>query len=78
MPELIRLQTPDFEFSVWANDISQRSAVYQNTMAHRANACYVQPNYELRFAPAAELSNTVEPQGLIKDRLIDSKVHIRC
>lgn len=69
MPELIRLQTPDFEFSVWANDISQRLRVYQNTVAHRASANDVQPSYELRFAPAAQLSNAIEPQGLVADGL---------
>ncbi len=37
MPELIRLQTPEFEFSVWANDISQRTKVYQSTVANRAS-----------------------------------------
>lgn len=37
MPELIRLQTPDFEFAVWANDISQRAKVYQSTVANRAS-----------------------------------------
>lgn len=37
MPELIRLQTPDFEFSVWANDISQRAKVYHTTVANRAS-----------------------------------------
>ena len=72
MPELIRLQTPDFEFSVWANDISQRLSVYQNTMAHRASANDVQPSYELRFAPAAQLSNAIEPQGLVADGLAKS------
>ncbi|EGL53541.1 hypothetical protein MAMP_01256 [Methylophaga aminisulfidivorans MP] len=72
MPELIRLQTPDFEFSVWANDISQRLRVYQNTMAHRASANDVQPSYELRFAPAAQLSNAIEPQGLVADGLVQS------
>src|SRR5690554_3364900 len=72
MPELIRLQTPDFEFSVWANDISQRLSVYQNTMAHRASANDVQPSYELRFAPAAELNNAIEPQGLVVDGLVQS------
>ncbi|GHY68454.1 hypothetical protein VCSRO168_2215 [Vibrio cholerae] len=72
MPELIRLQTPDFEFSVWANDISQRLSVYQNTMAHRASANDVQPSYELRFAPAAQLSNAIEPQGLVEDGLAKS------
>ncbi|EGZ6884018.1 restriction endonuclease-like protein [Vibrio cholerae] len=72
MPELIRLQTPDFEFSVWANDISQRLRVYQNTMAHRASANHAQPSYELRFAPAAQLSNAIEPQGLVADDLVQS------
>lgn len=72
MPELIRLQTPDFEFSVWANDISQRLSVYQNTMAHRVSANDVQPSYELRFAPAAQLSSAIEPQGLVADGLVQS------
>ena len=72
MPELIRLKTPDFEFSVWANDISQRLRVYQNTMAHRASANHAQPSYELRFAPAAQLSNAIEPQGLVADDLVQS------
>lgn len=74
MPELIRLQTPDFEFSVWANDISQRLSVYQNTMAHRASANHVQPSYELRFAPAAQLSNAIEPQGVVADDLVKSEL----
>ncbi|EOW9345549.1 DUF2357 domain-containing protein [Vibrio cholerae] len=74
MPELIRLQTPDFEFSVWANDISQRLSVYQNTMAHRASANDVQPSYELRFAPAAQLSNAIEPQGLVADAFVQSSL----
>lgn len=72
MPELIRLQTPDFEFSVWANDISQRLRVHQNTMAHRASANHAQPSYELRFAPAAQLSSAIEPQGLVADGLVQS------
>lgn len=67
MPDLIRLQTSYFEFSVWANDISQRLSVYKNTLAHRAIANHAQPSYELRFAPAAELSNAIEPQGLVAD-----------
>ena len=68
MPELIRLQTPDFEFSVWANDISARAKVYQATVAKRASYILehaqsdaepelesLEPSYKLRFAPAAEL-----------------------
>ncbi|HCJ7265928.1 TPA: restriction endonuclease-like protein [Vibrio cholerae] len=74
MPELIRLQTPDFEFSVWANDISQRLSVYQNTMAHRASANDVH-SYELRFAPAAQLSSAIVPQGLVADGLVQSALY---
>ena len=37
MPELIRLKTPDFEFSVWASDINQRAKVYHNTVTSRAS-----------------------------------------
>ncbi|EKO3666867.1 restriction endonuclease-like protein [Vibrio metschnikovii] len=72
MPELIRLQTPDFEFSVWANDISQRLSVYQHTVAHRASANHAQPCYELRFAPAAQLNSAIEPRGLVADDLVQS------
>lgn len=68
MPELIRLQTPDFEFSVWANDISQRQKVYQTTINNRVNlTCEAhgintkgtsrsQPGYSLRFAPSTEVN----------------------
>jgi hypothetical protein len=73
MPELIRLETPDFEFSVWANDISQRTKVYQKTMAkmpalkvsERDESGNSQPSYSLRFAPAAELDKIVEPVELV-------------
>lgn len=72
MPELIRLQTPNFEFSVWANNISQQMKVYRHTVTNRASlttnvnvdANHVQHSYVLRFAPAVELSN-IEPQGLV-------------
>jgi hypothetical protein len=61
MPELLRLQTPDFEFSIWANDISARAKVYQATVEKRAsltlarvgNAENISP--ELRFSPEAKL-----------------------
>ena len=36
VPEFIRIQTPEFEFTVWANDISQRNNVYQKTIASRS------------------------------------------
>lgn len=51
MPELLRLQTPDFEFSVWTNDISARANVYRETIEKRANLLSA-PSPELRFLPA--------------------------
>ena len=68
MPELIRLQTPDFELSVWANDIHQRTLVYQTTLANRASltpdnsepaSVDSLPIYQLRFAPEVELLDIV-------------------
>lgn len=57
MPELIRLQTPDFEFSVWANDISARAKVYQATVAERASLTleYAERDAALRFAPEIKI-----------------------
>lgn len=72
MPELIRLQTLDFEFSVWANDIGQRLSVHKNTMAHRTSVNHAQAICELRFSPPAELINVIEPQGLFEDDPLES------
>lgn len=59
MPEILRMQTPDFEFSVWANDISARAKVYQDTVTKRTSLTGAHaepiPVSELRFAPAAQL-----------------------
>jgi predicted component of viral defense system (DUF524 family) len=66
MPELLLLQTPDFEFSVWANDISARSKIYQDTMSKRAGLMVgrtelgaepTAPKIEVRFAPEVQLVN---------------------
>ncbi|WP_440454270.1 DUF2357 domain-containing protein [Psychrobacter sp. ASPA161_9] len=35
MPELLRIQTPDFELSIWCSDISKRQAAYQATVEKR-------------------------------------------
>lgn len=38
MPELFRLQTPNYEFSVWSSDISQRVKMYNTTMARNSSS----------------------------------------
>lgn len=66
MPELIRFQTPDFEFSIWANDIRVRSKIYHATVANRCDwSSHMQPRYCLRFAPAVFLENVTIPQDLV-------------
>lgn len=63
MPELLRLETLDFEFTVWANDISQRQIMYEQTIQNRAKAELNQPvNTQpalpvLRFAPELTLKS---------------------
>ncbi|WP_340618780.1 DUF2357 domain-containing protein [Xenorhabdus entomophaga] len=37
MPELLRVQTAQFEFSIWCNDIAKRQQVYQATLLKRAS-----------------------------------------
>lgn len=61
MPELIRLQTPDFEFSVWANDISQRAKVYHTTLANRAS---LTPDVNHDVTSAATSSTTKSAEHL--------------
>lgn len=82
MPELIRLQTPEFEFSVWANDMSQQAKVYQNTVENRvnlttnmgANVKCAQPSYGMRFAPAVELNSIIESQDFIANARVENEL----
>lgn len=37
MPELLYVQTPEFELSIWSNDISERQRVYLETLKKRSS-----------------------------------------
>lgn len=50
MPELLRLKTPEFEFSIWANDITARADVYRNTITKRGDLSLLAP--VIKFSPA--------------------------
>lgn len=63
MPELLRLLTPEFELSVWANDISARITTYQNTLAKRDLLDQL-PAPVVRFAPAQQLDSVTMPAGV--------------
>lgn len=83
MPELIRLQTPDFEFLVWANDIRQRAKVYQSTLAKRA--CFTLEEAKSHAGTSLGLSATADsspayllrfaPQVELVDLNIESTNH---
>lgn len=56
MPDLLRIQTTDFELSIWCSDISKRQAAYQATFAKRqaiSNHSAQQPI--VRFSPPLDI-----------------------
>ena len=58
--ELIRLQTPDFELSVWCKDISKRHRTLVKTLHERSTVS--QQSSELRFSPPLTL-NEIDVKG---------------
>ena len=58
MPELLRIQTSDFELTIWCSDISKRQATYYSTLEKR-KACSIagRPTYEVRFSPPLALTD---------------------
>ena len=65
MPDLIRLQTPEFEFTVWSNDINRRSLVYRDTIAKRTifyatKGCNTEVNHSTE---TAQTSDCMGPTG---------------
>jgi hypothetical protein len=59
VPELLRLQTEDFELTIWCKDIDSRLHAYQTTLFHRRN--HTNPaELSLRFTPELHV---IECQG---------------
>ena len=58
MPELLRIQTSDFELTIWCSDISKRQETYYSTLNKR-KACSIagRPTYEVRFSPPLALTD---------------------
>lgn len=71
MPELLYLQTPEFELSIWSNDISERQKVYLETLRKRsrdqritdnifskekASFIYLSPALQINFLKAEQVS----------------------
>ena len=69
MPDLLRIQTADFELSIWCSDISKRQATYQETLAKRQatnNHSLGQPI--IRFSPPLDIV-----EATFMDQLIEIK-----
>src|SRR5690554_1311275 len=72
MAELLRVQTTDFELSIWSSDISKRQLTLQNTLAKRnpveppenANPVYSEdkasPSPIISFSPALEITQWLD------------------
>ena len=58
MPDLLKIQTPDFELSIWCNDIEKRQKTYQSTLEKRKAISNhnAQPSI-VRFAPPLDILN---------------------
>ncbi|MGO3465775.1 DUF2357 domain-containing protein [Psychrobacter sp.] len=58
MPDLLRIQTSDFELSIWCNDIEKRQKTYQSTLEKREAISNhnTQPSI-VRFSPPLDILN---------------------
>lgn len=58
MPDLLRIQTSDFELSIWCNDIEKRQKTYQSTLEKREAIGNhdTQPSI-VRFSPPLDILN---------------------
>ncbi|MGP9491862.1 DUF2357 domain-containing protein [Psychrobacter sp. AOP7-B1-24] len=69
MPDLLRIQTADFELSIWCNDISKRQAAYEATLAKRqATSNHNTEQPIIRFSPPLAIT-----EATFMDQPIDIK-----
>lgn len=55
MPELLRIETDCFEFSVWCNDIARRQRVYESMLQQRRSLVFINESHIVRFEPAINI-----------------------
>lgn len=69
MPDLLRIQTTEFELSIWCGDISKRQATYQATLAkrHAISKHGIQHNI-MRFSP---------PLSILKATFMNEPIEIK-
>ena len=58
MPDLLRIQTADFELSIWCSDVSKRQATYEATLAKRqAISTHSAGQPIIRFSPPLAITD---------------------
>lgn len=72
MPELLYVQTPEFELSIWSNDISERQKVYLETLKKRSRDQLLTDNIFSKerasfiyLSPALQINSLKAEQGTI-------------
>ena len=84
MPDLLRIQTPNFELSIWCNDIEKRQKTYKSTLEKREviSNHNTQPSI-VRFSPSLDILNadfmnkplviedSLSPSGLVESLELD-------
>lgn len=69
MPNLLKVQTADFELSIWCSDIKKRQATYQATLAKRkAGSNHNDQQPIIRFSP---------PLAVLKTTFMDEPMEIK-
>lgn len=74
MPELLSFQTPDFELSIWSNDVTKRQKTYIETLNKRTNnQMFIEENIVSKrrsiiyFSPALQIQNLKSEQISIEN-----------
>lgn len=62
MPELLRMQTDQFEFSIWTNDISKKQSAYQATLDKHTYSG-TEAAYPLKLYPSQNVFS-ISPHGV--------------
>ncbi len=80
MPELLRIQTPQFELSIWCNDISKRQETYNATLSSRkkisSHATTATEKATIRFSPPVRI-DSIELMGQLIDGEVFSSTQTR-
>ncbi|MGK0273139.1 MAG: hypothetical protein ACI88H_003818, partial [Cocleimonas sp.] len=73
MPELFRIQTAHYEFTVWASDISKRQQAHQQTLDKRGICANQQPAI-VHFSPTLLITEA----SVLESLVVQTAEHLNC